>query len=388
MVWAGASTEAAAADNCGGKCQVLPTPHGDKVLPFRELPADTSFKGIPKDGEGTDAIAWKEALAKNNAAGSDPLDYIKNKLFPRLRSQVPDLISENSAKNPNNLDIVVHSDWNDPSLYFRAGKGGLHDYCAEDENRCGFVGNLVQVAPYLERGIMVQGPKTVKLAKSVTTTDTRTTTRGWSAGGSIIVMPPGSENMVSFQYTTSTSDAHAFGKTSSAEVTSTVPAGHWGYSDLRFTGGQYTGFLVVRTPQGALDFKPKTRHKGIPEYPSEVKALKNAGVRMGEDFNHAYNTREVVEVYPVRTLVKAPGPDGELPPSFTLDVTWRDGNASDVVKALWAKRDELTAKWQKTKGEEKDRLLEQLQELDKKIAEQLKTEGLGGGMYSSVRPVK
>ncbi|WP_367141241.1 MULTISPECIES: hypothetical protein [Streptomyces] len=300
-----------------------------KEFPFKVY-SKTALRGFPGSGHGTDSnISLEEGREKfgtvihNLGAEKYPsLDYdLLFKALPDLsKGDATPSVPTRGAKLKWDLEQAhryEHASWEEESLAFKFSKGkvNLELYCTTWLNTCAFMGTLAEAAPVVCQTPLSEGGKREvdeELSVTITETNTRTVTSGWSAGGSIEgnveIERGGAKQGVSasgnYTYSRSEADSYSFATTMTYKRGIEIPEGCWGSGQLRLTGGIYGGLLLVYYPTEMLRSAGSTPPEGI---------LREMEVPW-KDFNLV----PVLEVYPIRISVKAPGSDL---PSLTAS-TW------------------------------------------------------------------
>ncbi|MGW2552940.1 hypothetical protein [Streptomyces sp. NPDC001635] len=304
---------------------------GQEKVPFG-LPGTVGVKGLPADVKSGDASSVLD--------GGDS----------QIRSEFKSVAQKMKQNNPgmdlptgDDVRTALHRNWDKPSLWYQATGKQLQDYCAKDEKNCGFVGDLTKKAPLINASTMMQGPKTVTVTDGWTETNTHAETKGWSVGGTIELSNAAGTGKGSgvFSYNQSATDTYEYATNHQEAIHTPVDAGKWHIGQVHFVGGEYTGYIAVHYPKGALRVKGSaignlnTQHAmeeaidGKSPFINEVRGFSNG--------------KDIVELFPVKTNVRSA--KAGMPAAVVVDSTTRAAGADAHIQALWQKYDAAAAKF-------------------------------------------
>ncbi|QCX82658.1 hypothetical protein C9F11_45500 (plasmid) [Streptomyces sp. YIM 121038] len=339
---------------------IIDLPYGDKWKMPTKLPGITGFKGLP---ELDDKLTKKTTL--QDAAGSPEQHTVNtatrySEVLRQLNEQSPGMKAPTTGK----YDLVVHNSWDEESLIHKAAGRSLTDYCGQDANNCGFTGRLIEAGPKLaDSGAVTTGSGKGKLTvtEGWNETKTRTETRGFSIGGTVELSPKisdqGGKGGFTFTYNRSTTDAHAYGTTRSVAQELPVPSYHQASGQSRFVGGVYAGYIAVVHPAESIRVSQQ-------KLPLEVRRM----AQWSMPTLTAYNTNDIVELYPMQAAVKAPGKD--LPTvEGVMSIRRAETNAPEGLRSLWKQYDALKDRYNSaTDADEEKRIAAEMDELIKRMS--------------------
>ncbi|WP_414170588.1 hypothetical protein ACMATS_37535 [Streptoverticillium reticulum] len=289
-------------------------PNGQKLtLPY-DLPDRASFYGFLPPGNGTGDASQKEASWGVTASNLNPRPFLSRYAVEEaVRNFLP---SASSALG--DAHVIIHDSLSEGSTYLRSTGQGIASYCAKNKTNCGFVGKLSETAPVMAQTGISQGPQTVSVTSSVTKTKTRQESSGYSIGASITgklsgggkdgAAGGGVDVSGSFTYSKMTTDINSTSTANSTTYTRTIPAGKWGYEQLRFTGGQYTGIAVAKINPRAMYLPLWKEKEAGNEWSSKGLCRGTTGRVEGKPWiSGTIEPHPVLEVFPAKAVVKAPG---------------------------------------------------------------------------------
>ncbi|WP_372404358.1 hypothetical protein [Streptomyces luteireticuli] len=253
----------------GQECESVVLPDGQTLwLPYPKLPRETSTTGVPG---GTTPVPWRTAQRiwpERYGGNMNILD-----VYTMMQSKFPDKFKRKWLDFDG---VYAHGD-DDPDHTHGADFNGLADVCRRGDTSCVFVGKLTKTAPVLAETNMIQGPTDIKITTSSSQTTTHTESSGWSVSGTIEgtigVDGASMKRGGSFSYSRSSSDTNSYTQGGEVSYDRKVPGGKFGYDQMRVTGGEYTGFLVVANNN--LDVFPVS---GIVKGPGAWPAITSNGV--------------------------------------------------------------------------------------------------------------
>ncbi|MFE6912239.1 hypothetical protein [Streptomyces erythrochromogenes] len=279
---------------------------GKLILPYAPMPATVKFNGMPGDAFPTDWNAKNRSVGPQHDVGQFG---IKTDVpFDEIRKEFPDISARESQ--------LVFLGGNDASTASKVGFDGIQDFLSHHgADRAAFFGWLYQKAPVMVQSDWVQGPQKMTFSTLVTETTMRTETSGWSVGGTVKASltgggdgaKPTGEVTGTFTYSRMVADTYSFAKTQGSSYERTIPEGKWGFEEVRFAGGVYDGYLVVRYAPEELKFfigsmTGWSKQKYFTDKKIPVKQVSGFGTSAVWA-----NSGPVFDIFQIRVGVKVPG---------------------------------------------------------------------------------
>ncbi|MFF4403796.1 hypothetical protein [Streptomyces sp. NPDC001404] len=365
LIGIGALQGTAAADLAKDKAQTVDLPYGEKlILPYEKLPEVTTVDGVPASGTGTE---WDVDLDDGKKVLQGESVY---------EGKVPLVITGDALTGRGAEGVsIYHKNGKSGSIYYTMhGETLGGSYCSgKDKKNCSFKGLLTTVAPTMSQTATVPGGIKVTLNSSVTETETHAKTEGWSVGATVKgtlgwkggAPEKSAELGGSFTYSKSSTDTNSKATTEGVSYGFETEKGKWTYGEMRFAGGQYTGFLKVVFPKGTLKGSHPIATMGL------LKSAEKYKFKVAKNGGTWSNAEDVIEYFPMKAGVKAPG---NLPATTLNHVSFTNHNvaAMPVIKKLQGQISEAQSNYTNASEGERKEQKKKLDELNARMSKMLR----------------